>query len=63
MNTPPPGNGTLAYRVDRLEEQERDRRDEIKELKDRVDRLIMSVIGAGLTFTVSIIVLAITRNI
>ena len=59
----PPSNGTIAYRVDQLEHAIQELRSEIKEEKAKLDRLILSVVGAALSFTVTVIILAVTRNV
>jgi len=53
LSETPPTNGTVAWRIAALERT-------VADLERKVDRLIMSIVGAALTFTVGVGVFAIT---
>jgi len=48
-----PTNGTNAYRLGLAEKR-------LEEVEHKVDRLILAIVGASLTFTISALVFAIT---
>jgi hypothetical protein len=58
--TPKLPNGTLAYRVSRLEQAEGTQDMKIDRLAEKIDKLTLAIVGAALTFAVSVAVFAIT---
>jgi hypothetical protein len=63
MSKPPSGNGTLAYRVEQLEKADREIRKDIQSVRQVIVWLILAVVGATLTLTVSMIVLAVSNHL
>jgi hypothetical protein len=57
-------NGTLRYRVDRLEREHEefvsDMKNELREVNHKLDRLMVAIVGGLLTLSLSLILVAAT---
>ncbi len=54
------GNGTVAYRLERIERDVKELHDQQKERDDRIDRVVLAVVGFALTLAVFGLGIAVT---